>query len=481
MPRVTIDSLARTVGGEVKGRPSRDTDTDSDRVVADLTHDSRMVSPGFVFACVPGELHDGHDYALAATDAGAVGLMVEHLVDVDVPQIVVDDVRGRLAEAAAEVHGHPSRRLTTVGVTGTAGKTTVTHALADILSNAGRRCSVLGTLSGARTTPEAPDLQRWLATRLAAGDQCVAIEVSSHALELGRADSIDFAAGVFTNLGPEHLDFHGTMDHYYAAKARLFDGRSRVAVINRDDVYGQRLIETVAADTSTRLETYGIDDIGAARVSAIGSVFEWRGRRVLSGLVGRFNLMNLAAAATTALALGVDEAAVVSAMATVAPVRGRMEPVPVRGADITVVVDYSHKPDALRAALESAREFTEGRLWVVFGAGGDRDTAKRPLMGAAADELADRAVVTSDNPRSEDPMDIIRGITETMDAAVVEADRSRAIAHAIDAAEPGDVVVVAGKGHETTQTTGGAVVGFDDVEISRHHLEERVRRMGLAR
>jgi UDP-N-acetylmuramoyl-L-alanyl-D-glutamate--2,6-diaminopimelate ligase len=476
MPRVTVDSLAASLGGTVLGSTPGDA-----APLVDLTHDSRDVGAGFLFACLPGEHFDGHDFARAAAEAGAIALMVERPVDVGVPQIVVGDVRSCLAAAAAEVHGHPSRRLATIGVTGTAGKTTVTHALADILTAAGRPCAVLGTLSGARTTPEAPDLQRWLAGRLAAGDRCAAIEVSSHALELGRADSIDFAAGVFTNLSPEHLDFHGTMDHYFAAKARLFDGRSKVAVINRDDEYGRILIDRIEAVADAPLETYGRADLTSVRLTSAGSAFDWRGHTVHSALVGGFNLLNLNAAGTTAVALGVDEVAVAEAMAAVAPVRGRMEPVPVRGADITVVVDYGHKPDALKVALEAAADFTDGRLWVVFGAGGDRDTAKRPMMGAAADEVADVAVVTSDNPRSEDPRQIIDAIVEAMDTPVIEPDRSAAIAHAIDSADPGDVVVVAGKGHETTQTTGSDIVPFDDVEVSRRHLEERVRRMGLAR
>ena len=466
---VTIDELSQAVAGRVYGQ------TGAGGAVVDLTHDSRRVAQGWAFACVRGGHHDGHDYARSAIEAGASCLLVDHRLAYDIAQVVVDDVRACLGPAAAHVHGHPSRAIATVGVTGTAGKTSVTHAVSDIMSSAGRPCAVLGTLEGARTTPEAPDLQRWLASRVAAGDQCAAIEVSSHALELGRADAVDFRVGVFTNLGPEHLDFHRTMDAYYSAKARLFDGRSRVAVVNRDDVYGRRLVGSVAP--GTEVVTYGIDDVDDVVLTAAGSRFSWRGHDIRTGLVGAFNLVNLAGAATTALVLGIDEAGVAAAIPDVRAVRGRMDPVLVNGSDITVVVDYSHKPDALRAALDSARDFTQGRLWVVFGAGGDRDRAKRPLMGRAAQDVADWAVVTSDNPRGEDPDAIIAEIIPSMVEPIIEPDRNAAIALAILAAESGDVVVVAGKGHETTQIVGSTVVPFDDVAVARGHLEQRVRRL----
>lgn len=447
--------------------------------VADLTHDSRQVQPGFVFACVVGEAADGHDFAQAAAAAGAGGLLVERELDVDLPQLLVADVRAALAPAASLVHGHPSRRLATVGVTGTAGKTTVTHAVADILNHCGRRCAVLGTLDGPRTTPEAPDLQRWLAQRLADGAECAAIEVSSHALDLGRVDDIDFAVGAFTNLGAEHLDFHDDMESYFAAKRRLFDGRSRQAVINLDDEYGSRLFNELAG-SSMPVHGYRLSDATAPRLDAAGASFGWRGHPVKSRLVGAFNVSNLLGAAGIATALGVDDAQVAAALGHIAPVRGRMEPVPVRGADITVVVDYSHKPDALRAALASAREFTRGRLWVVFGAGGDRDRQKRPLMGEAAAEIADVAVVTSDNPRSEDPLAIIDEIVASMSEPIVEPDRAAAIRAAVRDAAPGDVVVIAGKGHETTQTIGDRVVDFDDAAVAGAALQHRVAARGTS-
>ena len=462
----TIEELAAAIGGHLHGSPAA-------MATHDLTHDSRQVQPGFGFACVRGATTDGHLFAADAVAAGATWLLVDTALDANVPQIVVSDVRASLGSAAAAVHGDPSASLTVVGVTGTAGKTTATHALRDICAHASRTCSVLGTLSAARTTPEATDLQRWLGERLAAGDDAVAIEVSSHALELGRVDGVRFAVGVFTNLTPEHLDFHETMDAYYAAKARLFDGRSAVAVVNEDDPYGRRLLATDIAP-GTDVLTFGDKDIAGVHLTPGGSEFAWRGRPTGTSLIGRFNLLNLCAAGTAATTLGIDEDLVAAAFRTVAPVRGRMESVPARGSDITVVVDYSHKPDALRAALESAREFASGALWVVFGAGGDRDRAKRPLMGAVADELADHCVVTSDNPRTEDPVVIIDEITAAMSTPLIEVDRDEAIATALRAARSDDVVVIAGKGHETTQTIGDEVRPFDDVAVAKRYLDARI-------
>jgi len=466
VPGPTIDVLAAAIGGHISGGPPT---TES----RDLTHDSRLVEPGVGFACVRGATTDGHLFAQDAIAAGAAWLVVDTPLEVDVPQIVVGDVRATLGAAAAVVHGDPSARLTVVGVTGTAGKTTVTHALRDILAGAHRTCSVLGTLSGARTTPEATDVQRWLSRRLAAGDDAVAMEVSSHALELGRVDGVRFDVGVFTNLSPEHLDFHHTMDEYYAAKARLFDGRSAAAVVNAADSYGQRLLSSGIA-AGTKVLTFGPDDVSDVRLGPSGSEFAWRGHATATALIGRFNLLNLSAAGCAATALGIDETTVATGFSGVQPVRGRMEAVPARGSDITVVVDYSHKPDALRAALEAAREFASGDLWVVFGAGGDRDRAKRPLMGSVADELADHCVVTSDNPRTEDPDAIIEEIVAAMSHPHIHVDRDAAIGAAILGARAGDVVVIAGKGHETHQTIGHDVRQFDDVEVARRHLAQRI-------
>ncbi|HCB37717.1 MAG TPA: UDP-N-acetylmuramoyl-L-alanyl-D-glutamate--2,6-diaminopimelate ligase, partial [Acidimicrobiaceae bacterium] len=379
-------------------------------IVSDVTHDSRQVRPGMLFACVAGANHDGHDFASEAVHAGAAALLVSRRLDsLTVPQLVVPDVRAALGPCAAAVHGHPSRRVCTIAVTGTAGKTTVSHALAAVLNAAGRRCAVLGTLHGTHTTPEATDLNRWLAARTAAGAgrPHAVVEVSSHALALGRVDAVEFAAGVFTNLSPEHLDFHGGMDAYFDAKVSLFDGRSALAVVNVGDEWGGRLRARIA--DRTPVHAYSPDDMTDVESSLAGLRFTWRGRRLASRLVGRANVENLAAVAATALALGLDEDAVAAGLEAVEPVPGRMQPVSAAAPGATVLVDYAHKPGALAAALAGARELTgvrepacdAGRLWVVFGAGGNRDHDKRAEMGRVAAELADVVVVTTDNPRTE--------------------------------------------------------------------------------
>ena len=481
---MTVTTLAAAIGGDlvVGTDPAA-----SDRPVIDLTHDSRRVAAGWAFACVRGSQRDGHDHAGEALASGASCLLVDREIGAGADPagvvIRVPDVRSSLGSASAVVHGNPSASLSTIGVTGTAGKTTVTHAIADVLSALGEPSSVLGTLDGARTTPEAPDLQRWLAQRLRAGDRHAAIEVSSHALTLGRVEATQFAVAVFTNLGAEHLDFHETMEEYFRAKARLFDGRAEVGVVNRDDPWGMRLVERTGG---VRCVTYGWSDMQDAAVAADGSTFRWQGHVARTRLVGRFNLLNLAAAGRVASELGHRSPDIAEAMAQVRPVRGRMERVAVSGSDLHVLVDYSHKPDALLAALTAARELTEGHLWVVFGAGGDRDRAKRPLMGLAAAEAADSVVVTSDNPRSEEPMaiidEVVGGIVDphARSRVIVEGDRATAIGLAVSGAAPGDVVVVAGKGHEATQVIGDRVVDFDDAAIARRALEQRVRERGAA-
>lgn len=482
MAAMTAKSLAAAIDGQLVGGGEG---SGGDPPVEDLTHDSRQVLRNWAFACVRGAEHDGHDHAAEAVEGGASCLVVDRTLPGDIenarPVIRVADVRSCLGRAAAAVHGEPSTHLSTIGVTGTAGKTTVTHAVADVLSALGQPCSVLGTLDGARTTPEAPDLQRWLAQRRRAGDAHVAIEVSSHALTLGRVDGTRFSVGVFTNLGAEHLDFHGTMEEYFSAKARLFDGRSAVGVVNRDDPWAVRVAEQ---DNGDRCSTFGWSDIDVISVDAGGTSFRWHGHHVNTGLIGRFNVLNLAAAGTVALELGHSAPDIARAMASIRAVRGRMEPVLVPGSDVAVLVDYGHKPDALHAALTAVRELTNGQVWVVFGAGGDRDRAKRPLMGAAAAKMADQVVVTSDNPRSEDPGQIIEEIlggvvSEARSRVTVEVDRRAAIALAVARAEPGDVVMVAGKGHEVTQVIGDRVLEFDDVETARGALENRIRRSGL--
>jgi UDP-N-acetylmuramoyl-L-alanyl-D-glutamate--2,6-diaminopimelate ligase len=480
---IPVEELAAAIDGASVVPPRRRSDLASGPavLVRGITHDSRSVMPGSLFGCVVGQRHDGHRFAAEALNAGAAALLVSRVLDVDVPQIVVPDVRHALGPASAAVWGQPWRRCSVVGVTGTAGKTTVAHVIAALATACGTTCEVMGTLDGSHTTPEAPDLCRRLSQAAAAGAKMVVLEVSSHALAQGRVDGASFAAGVFTNLGHEHLDFHETMEDYFGAKARLFDGRSEIAVVNVADTWGRRLA-SMAADTTAAVVEWRPSDFDQVVVSSDGLGGRWRGRSVRCGLLGRFNAANVAAAAATASALGFDDDAIAGAIGAVSPVRGRLWPVSGPADDITVLVDYAHKPDALAAALGSARELgaAGGRLWAVFGAGGDRDRSKRALMGAAADRHADVVVLTSDNPRSEDPAqiaaEIAAGAASRHDSGGglhVELDRSSAISLAVGNAQAGDVVVVAGKGHETAQVAGGHSIPFDDTAVAAEHLQRR--------
>lgn len=430
--------------------------------VSGITHDSRTVKPGNMFACVPGAVVDGHDYAGAAAAAGAAALLTERELNVDVPQLVVPDVRRSLGPASAAVFDHPDRDVKVVGVTGTNGKTTVTHMLGAMLAHLGRSVEVLGTLSGARTTPEAPELFARLAEMRARSVSYLAMEVSSHALELHRVDGLRFTVGAFTNLSQDHLDFHPTMESYFEAKARLFGGDfSESVVINEDDPAGQKLIER-----RPDARRYGIAQAADLKLDGPTSSFRWRHLPVTVQMAGEHNVYNALCAASVLEALGFEPDDVADAIGAINPVPGRMEWVAI-GQPFRVVVDYSHTPDSLRAALAACRfaASPDGAVRVVFGCGGNRDTEKRPLMGAAAAQGADQVFVTSDNPRLEDPLAIIEAILAGIpdrDSVVVEPDRQAAIDQAVAHAAAGDVVLVAGKGHETTQTIGSSVVDFDD-------------------
>lgn len=439
--------------------------------VTAVEHDSRIAGPGSLYCALKGEHTDGHRHAATAVAAGAVAVVVEHPVAVSVPQIVVPDTRAAMGRLADAFFDHPSRRIAVVGVTGTNGKTTVTHLLAAVLNHVGRTTRVLGTLSGARTTPEAPALQSALAEAADAGASVVAMEVSSHAIELRRIVGTWFTVAVFTNLSQDHLDFHGTMDRYFAAKARLFEPeRAALGLVNRDDPWGARLLEAMAIPAVA----WSAEEAEDPELRADGSRFTWRGHRIELALAGRFNLANAVAAAEAALALGLEPAQIAAGLAQAGPVRGRFEPV--GDSDVAVLVDYAHTPDGLVQALASARELTEGRLIVVFGCGGDRDRDKRPLMGRAADQGADVVIVTSDNPRQEDPAAIIETVmtgVERVGDLIVEPDRRRAVDAAVALAAPGDLVLVAGKGHETTQDLGDRVIDFDDREVAAAALARR--------
>jgi UDP-N-acetylmuramoyl-L-alanyl-D-glutamate--2,6-diaminopimelate ligase len=457
--------------------------------VAALAYDNRRVTPGTVFFCVRGFTRDGHDYAADAVARGAVALVVDHRLGLGVPEVVVDDVRAAMAPAAARLHGDPTASLRTIGVTGTNGKTTTAYLVRALLEAAGHPTGMLGTVTSivggearevARTTPEAIDLQATFAAMLAAGDTHCVMEVSSHALALRRADAIHWAAAIFTNLTQDHLDFHPTMDDYFAAKRMLFEAAPAVAVVNVDDPYGARLAAELALP---HLVTVAIDapeaDLRATGVRSDmnGSTFRAGGLHLRSPLPGRFNVLNVLGAVAAVRALGVDDETIAAALPTAGRVPGRFEPVD-EGQDFAVLVDYAHTPDSLENVLRAARPLTERRLLCVFGCGGDRDRGKRPLMGEIAARLADRAIVTSDNPRSEDPEAIVAEILAGIDdggATEAIVDRHDAIQHAIGLAQAGDVVVIAGKGHEQGQEfEGGRKIPFDDVTVAREALRARL-------
>jgi len=451
--------------------------------ITGLAYSSTSVDPGTLFFCVPGFTADGHDFAPDAVERGAAALVVQRPLGLGVPEVTVDDVRAAMGPAAARFYGDPTAQLRVVGVTGTNGKTTTAFLVREILERAGVQTGLLGTVKRIiggqeeeveRTTPEAIDLQADFRRMLDGGDTACAMEVSSHALELGRAAGIRYASKVFTNLTQDHLDFHGSMAGYFLAKRRLFH-EPGPAVVNVDDEYGLRLAEELPDAT-----TYGIDadaDVRATDVTfdVTGSSFRVGGLELRTRLPGLFNVQNALAALAAARTLGAEDTAIVAGLAEAGRVPGRFEPVD-EGQEFGVLVDYAHTPDSLENVLRAARELTEGRLHVVFGAGGDRDRGKRPLMGEVAARLADRVVVTSDNPRSEDPESIVDQIVAGAGPDVErEVDRRRAIAAAVDTAEPGDVVVIAGKGHEQGQEfEGGRKEPFDDVSVAREALRARL-------
>jgi UDP-N-acetylmuramoyl-L-alanyl-D-glutamate--2,6-diaminopimelate ligase len=440
--------------------------------IGDLAYDARAVGPGALFFCVPGSRADGHDFAPQAVENGAVALVVERPLELEVPQLVVPDARRSMARVADEFFGQPSKELQIAGVTGTNGKTTTSFLLYSILAAAGRRPGLLGTIESRvggerrpaiRTTPEAIDVQRTLREMLDAGDRSCAMEATSHGSELGRLDRVRFAALVFTNLSQDHLDFHGTMERYFEAKRRLFIETEPPAAINVGDEWGRKL----AADRPDAL-TFGFAADAEIGPDALEGI-ELK-------LRGRFNAENALGALAAGRLLGIEREAIVRGLEAVRGVPGRFEPV-AEGQPFEVIVDYSHKPDALESVLRTARELTEGRVICVFGCGGDRDRGKRPVMGRIASELADVAIVTSDNPRSEDPAaiieEILAGVTREVE---VEPDRAAAIERALSQAAEGDVVLIAGKGHEQGQEFADRTVPFDDREVARDVL----RRLGAA-
>jgi UDP-N-acetylmuramoyl-L-alanyl-D-glutamate--2,6-diaminopimelate ligase len=457
-----------------------------DAEVRDVHLDSRTVTPGSLFCCVVGGSHDGHDHASAAVRKGAVALLVTRpIAGPDVPTLVVEPsvVRRAIAVCAAAVHGNPSRAVPVVGITGTNGKTTTVAMLASICKAAGLAPEVFGTLSGARTTAEAPDLQRSVRAAVDDGRRVVIMEVTSHALVLDRTYGTTFRAAVFTNLGHDHLDFHGSPGAYFEAKARLFEpGTATDSIINVDDDHGRVLFERLTKEgRAENLHGYGLADVAGSVESLSSCELSWRGVDLVVPLGGRHNLYNALAAATTAKVLGIADADIVRGLASLDRVPGRLERVDV-DAPFSVYVDYAHTPDSLRAVLSAVRSTLDpgAKLSVVFGCGGDRDASKRPLMGDVAGELADVVFVTSDNARSEDPAEIARQVAAGSALGEnfrVILDRRDAINSAIANASAGDIVVIAGKGHEQGQTIGTVTYDFDDMDEARGAL---LRVMGVA-
>jgi UDP-N-acetylmuramoyl-L-alanyl-D-glutamate--2,6-diaminopimelate ligase len=473
-------------------------------IVTGIAYDSRNVEPGQVFVAVRGRHADGAEFAAEALARGAIVVVSERPAPADAGAWTrVQDARASLALLAASFYRHPSEAMQVIGVTGTNGKTTTAHLVESVFEAAGIRCGLLGTVAyrigedareAARTTPEAPDVQRLLREIVDAGCGACAMEVSSHALALARVDHVRFAAGVFTNLTRDHLDFHGSMDAYFKAKRRLFEmlPAETPALINLDDPKGAALVESAG-----RPVTYAIDrraDLmpGPLSSSLDGLAFDIRTPRgpvhVRSPLVGRPNVYNILAAVAVATALGVSFDAIERGVAVLDAVPGRFQIVSSRGDDLTVVVDYAHTDDALRNLLETARSLGRGRIITVFGCGGDRDPTKRPLMGAVAGRLSDMVVITSDNPRSEDPQRIIdqvrRGITTNnvrggTGALLTIVDRREAIATAVELARAGDLVLIAGKGHEKHQVIGGRALPFDDVAVAQEALIRRRSNSGV--
>ncbi|MCE9622132.1 MAG: UDP-N-acetylmuramoyl-L-alanyl-D-glutamate--2,6-diaminopimelate ligase [Actinomycetia bacterium] len=449
--------------------------------ITGVEFDSRRVTQGSLFCCLRGDGHDGHDFAAQAVAAGASALLCERELALDVPQVIVPDARAVMGSLAAAFHGQPSRHVLLVGITGTNGKTTTCSLLASVLTAAGLPTGVIGTLTGKHTTPEAPDLQAQLADFVAAGMKAVVIEVSSHALALHRVVGCQFALAVFTNLGRDHLDLHGTVESYFAAKAALFQPTlSARGVVNVDDPRGRQLVD----DASIPMTEFSRRDFTDLEVTPTSHQYQWRSTQIRVGIGGAFNAMNSLAAATAAAELGIPVDVIARGLAGAPAVRGRFEPVHA-GQPFAVIVDFAHTPDGLREVLPAARAAAgrkaEGqganRVIAVFGCGGDRDREKRSEMGAVAAELADFVVVTSDNPRSEDPQAIIDAVLAGVPAdyrerVVSEPDRRRAFADAFQMARPGDVVVIAGKGHETTQTIGTTVNSFDDHAVAIAVLNE---------
>lgn len=476
----------KSISQLLQGMAAR-SDSDASRRVSGVAYRSDLTRPGDVFFCISGFRRDGHEFAADAVSHGAVAVVCERRVAVDVPQFIVADTRRALAVAASRFFGEPSRRLTVAGVTGTNGKTTTTYLLDSILRRAGRTTGLIGTvetrigdvrLASARTTPESADLQALLAEMSREGVEAVSMEVSSHAIDLHRVDAVDFAVAAFTNLTQDHLDYHHTLGEYWSVKRRLFtefDVAERV--INIDDGYGVELA-AVLGDVWTvgrapAAAVRATDERPGAESTAFTLVTPHGSADLVLPLAGAYNVSNALVAAGCGLALGIGLDVVADGLRHAPQVPGRLERID-EGQQFTVLVDYAHTPDSLRKAIAAVRAVTPGRVITVFGCGGDRDPEKRSMMGAAAGESSDVVVVTSDNPRSEDPVGIILAIEDglrgTPAVHTAEVDRRSAIADALGMARPGDAVLIAGKGHEDYQIFADHTIHFDDREVAREEL-----------
>ena len=472
---VSTIPLPKSLSEVLAGLPRREVRGGADPRISSIAYRSSECEPGSLFFCVPGGRTDGHDHATDAVRRGAVALLVERWLPEHVPQVLVPSVRRAMGPVSAAFYGWPGDRMITVGITGTNGKTTTTYLLESVFRAAGLVPGVIGTtglrLDGrpaplARTTPEAPDLHRTLAEMEATGVRALAMEVSSHGLHQHRVGGVRFSCAVFTNLSQDHLDYHGSLEEYMRAKAMLFTPEmAKRAAVNVDAPEGRRLLRpdlpSLTYGLESEAEVRGVD----VETTGDGIAFRVGGSMVRANLRGLFNVYNCLAALAAARSVGIDDGATIEGLAAVRGVPGRLEPVE-EGQDFLVVVDYAHTPDSLENVLRAVRPLADGRLIVAFGCGGDRDRAKRPVMGRVATSLADLTVVTSDNPRSEDPIAIIGeiepGAKEGGGMYVVEPDRRAAIRLAVSEASAGDVVVIAGKGHESGQEFADRTIPFDD-------------------
>lgn len=445
-------------------------------VVSGISQDSRSITHGDMYCCVRGESFDGHSFISEAIAAGAVALVVDSPI-ASVPStiavITVPDVRTYLGPLASAFFHHPSRSLRMIGVTGTNGKTSTALMIGSVLTASGADAKVMGTLTGARTTPEAIDLHAQLRAWVDESVNSVVMEVSSHALAQGRVDGIIYDVAVFTNIGRDHLDFHGTEEAYFSAKAQLFaSNHSRCGVVNVDDPKGSLLNDAAPIP----MTSFSHSDASSVVLTVDDISYTWNGLSINVPMGGEFTLMNSLAALTTGRILGVSDDALQEGLRLLQPIPGRFESVP-NALGIGVVVDYAHTPESLETLLVSARRVCEGRVILVFGCGGNRDAGKRPLMGSIASSFADHVFVTSDNPRHEDPAriidDIFSGVPNSATHVSRDSDRAAAIASAISSAQRGDIVVIAGKGHESTQDIAGVLHPFLDTGVARQCLAKR--------